>query len=177
MFLIRRAGDWCGQSPERRIPINGGGLMRVGQCFVALLILAGLALVPTVASAQTSTASDVLSESFVDTITGLPIPLAVPPGPPPLSFSFAEASEPFDVVVTLPPREINFIEPQTGGISDRLSILTQYQVRVASDGDPAGLPRRTANSTLIPASALETFQPIRIIATSDSEFSNQTSGS
>ena len=48
-------------------------------------------------------------------------------------------------------------------------------MRVASDGNPLGLPPRTANSTRIPASALETFQPIRIEAKSDGEITANAS--
>jgi len=148
--------------------------MRIVQGCIVLGLLAGLALVPRVASAQIGGPSDSLSETIVDLGTGGPVPITVPP--PPAFFSFPEASEPFDTVVPLPGREIDFIEgvgPTQGHISDRLSI-SPYEVRVASDGNPAGLPRRTANSTFIPFSALETFQPIRIDAKSDGELTNQT---
>jgi hypothetical protein len=131
----------------------------------ALALLAALFLVPKVACAQTGAVSDTLSESVVD-LSGTVVPLVAPP-PVFVSIPETAAGEP-PLTVPMPAREINFLEPigTANFISDRLSI-SAYEMLVRSD-DEGNLPRRTS-ATLIPASAFEVFQPIRIDARSDSE--------
>jgi hypothetical protein len=147
--------------------------MRIRQCCVALAMLAGLALVPRVAPAQ-GAVSDTLTETIVNA-SGAIVPFLTPPGPPAVVVSIPETTGEPPAPILLPPRQFDFIEgagPTQGHISDRLNI-SQYQVQVQSD-DTVGLPRRTANATLIPASALESFQPVRIVATSDADIGNIT---
>jgi hypothetical protein len=146
--------------------------MRIVRCYVALALLAGLALVPRVASAQGGGLSDSLSETAIDLGSGLSVPLVAPPN---VFVSIPEGTAEPVVFVPMPPRQIDFIEgagPTQGHLSDRLNI-SQYELAIQSDSDPGGLAPR-AGSILIPASALETFQPIRIVATSDGDLTNTT---
>lgn len=147
--------------------------MRFAQGFVVLVLLAALALVPRVASAQAGGISDFLSETITDLGTGGPVPIVV--GPPPVFVTIPEGTAEPVVFVPMPPRQIDFIEgpgPTQGHLSDRLNI-SQYEVRIQSDSDPGGLAPRSG-SIVIPASALESFQPIRIVASSDGDVTNTT---
>jgi PEP-CTERM motif len=158
--------------------------MRIAQCFVVLALLAGLALVATAPSAQAGgplILSDTLAETVIDLSSGAVVPLT----PPAIYVSIPEGAaggEP-GFGIPMPPRVIDFIElpgpTSQGGISDRLTI-GQYQVGVLSDDNPNGLPPRFSDPTggpeviVIPASAQEAFQPIRIEAKSDGDL--QTAG-
>ncbi len=149
--------------------------MRLLRHCTLLALTVALASVPRVAAAQAGAPSDSVSENVLDS-TGAAVPLVAPP---PVVVMIPEtAPSELALTVPMPGREINFLE-STGAaqlISDRLSI-SPYELVVQSD-DEGGLPART-NAILIPASALETFQPIRIIARSDGEVvgSNQSSDS
>jgi hypothetical protein len=140
------------------------------QFCVVPALLAGLALVPRMASAQAGLESDSLGEIVRD-VNPLPPPLLgdVPLVPPAVSYSIGEGSAAEAAqVFAFPGREIDFQEspsPLATSISDRLSI-TPYQVSVQSDDNPNGLPRRT-DAVLIPRSALERFLPFSIVARSD----------
>ena len=126
-------------------------------CFV-LSLLATLALIPGMALAQTrSPNSDTLQEA-IDGYFGP----GVPP-PPPISYTIPEAVPEALKVFLFPGREINFLE-SSGAISDRLSI-SPYQVAVQSDDEIGLVPR--ANAVQIPASALEQFEPLVIVAMSE----------
>ncbi len=140
--------------------------MRILRHFALLSLLVALAFVARVASAQAGAESDSLSESAVD-LSGAIVPL-VPPIPP---LVIAEGNEPVEAFYPVLPRSIDFREllsPTQSIISDRLSILNTYELRVVSDPNPGGLPPRTeADVIRIPATARERFQPIRIVAKSD----------
>jgi hypothetical protein len=146
--------------------------MRVVNWSLVLALLAGLALVPRVASAQAGALSDSLSETAVDS-AGVPIPLA----PPPIFVTIPEVTPEPAGPILIPSRVIDFLEPtgvSQSVISDRLTIGQpgqSYALGVISDDDPGGLPSRASSvgSTLIPASAREAFQPIRIEAFSDGD--------
>ncbi len=143
--------------------------MRVVHCSVMLAILAGFAVVPRVAFAQTGALSDSLAETVMD-LSGVPVPLA----PPPVVVTIPETSPEPGGPILIPSRVIDFLEPtgvSQSAISDRLIIGPvgqQYELSVRSDDDPGGLPPR-AGATIIPASALEHFQPFRIEAVSDGD--------
>jgi len=143
--------------------------MRVFQCCVALALLVGFTLVPRVAFAQAAPLSDSLAETVVD-LSGAPVPLA----PPPVFVAIPEISPEPGGPILIPSRVIDFLEPtgvSQSVISDRLIIGPPgqgYEVSVRSDDDPGGLPPR-AGAVLIPASALEHFQPFRIEAISDGD--------
>ncbi len=141
--------------------------MKPLQLCAAATVFAVLFAFTTFAPAQTGTFSDSLSEAVVD-LAGANVPLA----PPTVSFPIPEGQEPVDLVFPLPGRQIDFVEetPVTNIISDRLSI-SPYEVRVASDPNPGGLPPRT-NAIRIPASALESFLPLSILAKSDGNAAN-----
>ena len=148
--------------------------MRIMHCCIVPALLAGFALVPRVASAQTGALSDILSENITDLSTGAPVPIVF--GPPPVIAPIPEDTAEPVLALTMPPRQIDFIEgvgSTQGHISDRLTI-SQYDVRVQSDLE-SGLPPGGPGVIRIPASALETFQPIRIEATSDGEFTTTQS--
>jgi hypothetical protein len=147
--------------------------MKTVRLCTTFALFAALFVIPRVASAQAGGTSDTLSETILDLTPGAAGPITITP--PFASFTFPEATESFDTVVSLPGREINFLEAETQSRSDRFSIAP-YQVRVASDANPNGLARRD-NATLIPASALESFLPLSIVARSDGESTNQTQGS
>ncbi len=145
--------------------------MRIVQCCAVLALLAGLALVPRVASAQPAAPiSDSLSETVVDLGSGAAVPMAPPFGPILIPEVTPEPGGP----LLVPSRVIDFLEPpgvSQSPISDRLIIgppNQAYPVSIVSDDDPGGLPSR-AGATLIPASAREAFQPIRIEAVSDGD--------
>jgi hypothetical protein len=137
----------------------------------ALALLAALFLVPSAALAQTGADSDTLSETVIDLSTGGAVPLLAPP-PVFVPIPETPTAEP-PLPVPMPAREIDFLEPigTAQFISDRLSI-SPYEMQVQSD-DEGNLPRRT-NATLIPASAFESFQPIRIDARSDGDVTGTT---
>ena len=140
------------------------------QFCVVPALLAGLALVPRMASAQAGLESDSLGEIVRD-VNPLPPPLLgdVPLVPPAVSYSIGEGSAAeTPQVFSFPGREIDFSELSSSGsltTSDRLSI-TPYQVSVQSDDNPNGLPRRT-DAVLIPRSAPERFAPFSVLAHSD----------
>jgi PEP-CTERM motif-containing protein len=140
------------------------------QFCVVPALLAGLALVPRMASAQAGLESDFLGEFVRDQNPQIPPPIlpGVPLVPPAVSYTIGEGSAAeAPQVFAFPGREIDFQDPSPLAvlISDRLSI-TPYQVSVQSDNNPDGLPRR-ADAVLIPRSALERFAPFSILAHSD----------
>jgi hypothetical protein len=143
--------------------------MKIVRLFTTFALLAVLFVVPRVASAQAGDVSDTLSETILDLTIGDTHPITTTP--PFASFTFPEATESFDTVVSLPGRVITFLEAETQLRSDQFSIAP-YQVRVASDASPNALARRDG-ATLIPSSALESFLPISIVARSFGE-SDQT---
>ncbi len=125
------------------------------------------ALVPAVCLAQAGAVSDSLSEVFKDFV---PSAAAVLPDPK-VHLIPEVPGEPIDAVYEFPGHEIDFREPLGVNLqfSDRLSV-SPYQVRVASDDNPNGLPPRTGAEVMrIPAAALETFRPFWITARSDGE--------
>ena len=134
--------------------------------FVCVLY-ASLALTPAVCVAQTGPVSDSLEEIIKDLN-----PTAAAVLPAPKSYLISELpGEPTEAVFDFPAHEIDFREAvgANSQFSDRLSV-GRYQVRVASDDDPGGLPPRTSADVIrIPASALESFRPFTITAHSDGE--------
>src|ERR1700681_2670002 len=117
------------------------------QFCVVPVLLAGLALVPRMASAQAGLESDSLGEIVRDLNPQIPPPLLpdVPLVPKAVFYSIPEVSPELPQIFNFPGREIDFQEsptPLAVSISDRLSI-TPYQVSVQSDDETGGLPRRT----------------------------------
>ncbi len=133
-------------------------------------LFASLTLTPAVCKAQAVPISDSLEEIIKDLN-----PTAVAVLPAPKLYLIPEIpGEPIDAVFEFPGHEIDFREvvSTNSQLSDRLSV-SPYQVRVASDDNPNGLPPRTpADVIRIPASALESFQPFMITARSDGEVTN-----
>src|SRR5436190_18951847 len=136
---------------------------------VVLALLAALAVAPKLVFAQAGGLSDSVSETFTNMSTGGAVPIVL--GPPPVFFPIPEGTAEPATFITMPARQIDFIEgtgPNQGHVSDRLTI-SQYDVRIQSDGDPGGLPTGGPGVIRIPAAALESFQPIRIEAFSDGD--------
>jgi hypothetical protein len=134
----------------------------VRQCS-AFALFSTLFLVPGIALAQLGSNSDVFYENVVDTVGGV-----VGMAPSARFVEIPEGAGEAEKVITIPARDFNFREGAWDGpISDRLSI-SEFQVYIRSDNDPNGLPRRSG-AILIPASAMESFQPFKIVARSDAE--------
>jgi hypothetical protein len=140
---------------------------------LALIGLAGFlvpALLPARAHAQANTNSDVVSEVVLDR-AGNTVPIV---NPPPLNFTIPEGTGEAQVIVPVPPRNLDFLEGPGSLPSDRLHI-DPYEINVVSDPE-APLTRRP-NAILIPASAGEVFLPLSILADSDGDPSGQDSDS
>lgn len=145
--------------------------MRLVKSSIVLLLLTGLAVAPRVVFAQVGAISDALGEAVADK-SGLMMVSMTPPFPPVTIPEGPETSNP----IFIPSRVIDFLE-SSSAISDRLTIGPiggQFQIDVLSDSDPGGLTPRDG-ATVIPASAMEHFQPIRIEASSDGDQANPPS--
>jgi hypothetical protein len=144
--------------------------MRLSAYCRAFALLLVVLCIPRWASAQADGPSDEATELFTEIgpIGGFGLP-------PPKNFGIVETSnELSDVVFLMGGHEIEFREftGATGAqLSDRLSI-SQFQIRMASDREPGGLPAR-GGVTRIRFNALESFRPLEIFAKSDGN-PNQT---
>jgi hypothetical protein len=135
-----------------------------------LFVWAGVVLTAGFARAQAGAPSDILDEVITDqhgNTINHPISISIPEPVP----GATEAP----IVVTVPPLTIDFHNPTSTGqtISDRLHI-DSYQVTVRSDDETGLAPR--SGATFIPVAANERFLPVSILAHSDGDNPNGTTG-